>query len=546
MVDAHSLTGQVLGSYRVLERIDKGGFGYVYKGQHTLLGTIVAMKVLHSSYGVSDAHSRAMATQLLQEAQTHQKLRHPFILPLLDVGEIPSGDQEEGMLYMVMEYAPGGSLHTRLDQQGGQPLPLQEALTILWQVGQALHYAHSHPEGTIVHRDVKPKNILFNARGDPLIADFGLATELAAGQTTSVDKGGSPPYMSPEQFEGRVSVKSDQYALGCIAYEVLTGQSPFPGGGNAAWWFQHKTMQPEDPRTYNAQVPAYTSQAILRALAKNHTERYDTVLQFVEALRGTSSRRSFNEWYQQGQCTYDQGNFTAALAAFQEVCLLHPTFANAHFNKGLALHQLQRYTQASAAFEQAITCDPTAVTFYVQAGITFSQRGLFAEAVQMYQRAVLMEAQHTKAWELLADAYYALKQYREAVEAYKRALGLQVSAAPHRATLVGRHDPGRARTYMNLGLASKYARQNNEALAAFECAIDLDPGLKQAYYNKGNLLAVCGLHQLAVQAFDKALQIDPLYLSAYRAKGGALRSLGLLDEARQAEELARRLDQQGR
>src|SRR5262249_35760883 len=153
-----------------------------------------------------------------QEAQVLKKLNHPHILPIITAGV------QENVAYIVTEYASGGSLRDRIKQQAGQPLPLAEVLSVLTQIGQALSYAHQQH---VVHRDLKPANILFNAQGEALLADFGIATVLTTTETQQVDRVGTPAYMAPEQFEGMVSTKSDQYALGCVAYELLTGRKPF-------------------------------------------------------------------------------------------------------------------------------------------------------------------------------------------------------------------------------------------------------------------------------------------------------------------------------
>ncbi len=118
-------------------------------------------------------------------------------------------------------------------------MPTEEAVIILSQVGQALQYAHQQ---NIIHRDLKPENILFNTRGEAVLADFGIAAVLASARTRQVGFGGTPAYMAPEQFEGIISTKSDEYALGCIAYELLTGRKPFtiPHPSLKAMWFQHR------------------------------------------------------------------------------------------------------------------------------------------------------------------------------------------------------------------------------------------------------------------------------------------------------------------
>ena len=183
----------------------------------------------------------------------------------------------------MIEYAPNGSLKERIIRQQGKPLPTEEAVIILSQVGQALQYAHQQ---NIIHRDLKPENILFDTRGEAVLADFGIAAVLASARTRQVGFGGTPAYMAPEQFEGIISTKSDQYALGCIAYELLTGRKPFtiPHPSLEAMWFQHARISSVAPRQINPRLPKHVERAILKAMAKQRTDRYADISAFFTAL----------------------------------------------------------------------------------------------------------------------------------------------------------------------------------------------------------------------------------------------------------------------
>ena len=193
-------------------------------------------------------------------------LEHPHILPVLDAGS------HNGFPYLITEYCPNGSLRDRLKRQPSRPLPLDEALSILEQISEALQFAHAQ---NVIHRDLKPENILFNAKGAILLADFGIAKML---DTVGIRQGtiiGTPAYMAPEQFRGLSSRESDQYALGCIAYELFTGKQPFVAPDMASLMFKHLMEQPVAPKQLNAQLPPHIEQAILKALAK---EREDSTI----------------------------------------------------------------------------------------------------------------------------------------------------------------------------------------------------------------------------------------------------------------------------
>lgn len=206
-MDEMGFIGKEIVNYRIIAEINSGAYGSVYKGEHVHLNRrIVAIKLLHTYLG-----SPKEREQFVQEAQFLTMLEHPNILPIIDFGF------SERQPYLIAKYAAGGSLRDLLKPH--MPLPLDKVVTLLAQVGQALHYAHQQQ---IIHRDLKPENILLNARGEVLLADFGIATMLSTASVkhlTTVE--GTPPYMAPEQFQGIISKEGDQYALGCIAYELI-------------------------------------------------------------------------------------------------------------------------------------------------------------------------------------------------------------------------------------------------------------------------------------------------------------------------------------
>ncbi len=264
-----------IAKYRILKRLGVGTYGRVYLGQHPLLDRQVAIKVFLGNIDTTRDRER-----FLHEAQVLDQLKHPHILPFYDVG-IQEGLLERDIAYLLIEYAPNGSLRDRLDTSAPHPLPLDEALSLLSQIGDGLQYAHEH---RIVHRDLKPENILFNAKGEALLADFGIAIVLSSG-TQLGESIGTPAYMAPEQLQGLSSQKSDQYALGCIAYEMMTGHLPFPGPDRDAFIYQQLYQHPLSPQRLNPDIPVSVEQAILRALAKGRDARYPDIPTFLTALQ---------------------------------------------------------------------------------------------------------------------------------------------------------------------------------------------------------------------------------------------------------------------
>lgn len=268
------LLGQQLGSYELVKKLGQGAFGSVYLGKHFLLEhkPPVAIKVLNNSLTSQEEINR-----FFQEAVLLDELTHPYILPVLDA------NLYEDYPFFVAEYAPGGSLRDRMDQRKGTPMATEEIIHIVSQIGQGLQHAH---DLNVVHRDMKPANILFNAQGDALLADFGIAVH--AQKTSRVDEIGTPMYMSPEQFKGKISKRSDQYALACIVYEMFTGQALFTADDPYTIGYKHIYEQPMEPRTLNPNIPVAIEDAILKALSKEREDRYPDISDFLAALQSAA------------------------------------------------------------------------------------------------------------------------------------------------------------------------------------------------------------------------------------------------------------------
>src|SRR6266446_7022915 len=264
-------------SYRLVTKLGSGAFGIVYLAQHAILtDRFVAIKLMH----ITDLDSSQAILQFITEAQILNKLKHPHILPVINISVYG------GIPYLVTEYASKGSLRARLERQSSRPLPMDESITILAQIGQAIQHAHQQ---NIIHRDLKPENILFNDKGDALLADFGIATILTTASIKQTSTTGTMAYMAPEQFHEMVSKESDQYALGCIAYELFTGHMPFIASNVASLITKCLMEQPIAPRQYNPGLPVHIEAAILKAMAKERTERYANVSAFIAALRRPKS-----------------------------------------------------------------------------------------------------------------------------------------------------------------------------------------------------------------------------------------------------------------
>ncbi len=262
--------GSTLGAYHLMERIGRGGMASVYRAYHQALDRLVAVKVLPEFF----AEDAIYRERFQHEAWSVARLRHPNILQVFDFGS------EDGVPFIVMELVEGGTLADRL----GAPMPLDAAISLLEPVAAALDYAHSRG---VLHRDVKPTNILLREDGSPVLADFGLAKIAGLRRlTASGSVMGTPEYMSPEQAEDRgVSQASDLYSLAVVAHEMLTGRVPFEGDTPAAVLVSHVTRPLPAAHELRGELSAHVEDVLRRGLAKNPDDRYPSASSFAYALK---------------------------------------------------------------------------------------------------------------------------------------------------------------------------------------------------------------------------------------------------------------------
>jgi predicted ATPase/serine/threonine protein kinase len=261
--------GQQLGNYRLVTLLGQGGYAEVYLGQHVRLSLQAAIKVLHTHLTDQEAE------HFYQEAETIARLAHPSIVRVFDF------DVQDGMPFLVMDYAPNGSLRRRHPK--GSTLPLPQIISYVKQAAAALQYAH---EQKFIHRDVKPENMLLGRREEVLLSDFGLATVAHGTGSPSASMqgtGGTIAYMAPEQIEGHPRAASDQYALGVVVYEWLCGARPFEGSLSQVM-VQHLSMPPPSLREHVPTISPKVEQLVLRALAKDPKQRFASVADFAQAL----------------------------------------------------------------------------------------------------------------------------------------------------------------------------------------------------------------------------------------------------------------------
>jgi serine/threonine-protein kinase len=312
-----------LGQYQLQELVRRGGMATVYKGYQESLDRYVAVKVL------TDNADPQFAARFKREAQAIAQLQHPNILPVYDYGE------QDGVLYLAGQYIENG---TTLGDMLGTPMEPVAALRLTARVLAALEYAHQRG---IIHRDIKPGNILMPSPTWPLLADFGIAKLLNDNEGQRLTQAGAfigtPAYVAPEQAFGTpVDARTDLYSLGVVLYEMLTGRVPFEADTPMSMLGKHAYEPPPPPRSINPDLPAVVEPVLLRALAKDPADRYQSASLMAEALERaalqieqTRSRDRLAELYQTAVQAFEEGHWDLAVERLRELTAVDPGYEDA-------------------------------------------------------------------------------------------------------------------------------------------------------------------------------------------------------------------------
>ncbi|GHO54026.1 protein kinase domain-containing protein [Ktedonobacter robiniae] len=542
--NSESYVGRQVGNYLVQAEVQRGSYGSVFQAKHVIFADepVVALKILHTN--LTDPASEQ---QFFDEARLLRRLKHAHILPVQDAG------LDEGVPYFVAAYAVGGSLRDLLLKQQGTPLPIADALRILNQVGDGLNYAHQQ---SVVHRDLKPENILFGDQGEALLADFGIAVTLTSTRTQLANRSGTPAYMAPEQFEGLSSIKSDQYALGCMAYELLTGRLPFQFTDTSieTIWFQHAKVVPTPPTQINSTIPPYTEQAILRTLAKDREQRFPSVADFLLALNAGYTTQTIYTTPAQPQgltptVMVEPANQQQPPLAPTRVVesptgpAIAPTImadqpdsstpaqgytptvsANADTESTLHTTQGDAQNQPQAASTSKKTRRLPAALATGSASNSQAQTSTpeIAPAPPPItpvpqQPTLILDPDKARLYGETAHKLNDIERYSEALAYFEQALHF---------------DPANGWLYGGKGFALYHLERYEEALTA------LNDAIKLGYTNNGWMYAYLGytlkeLHryQEALQAYDQSLQLDANNAWTLREKGHVLNTLKHYDDA---------------
>jgi eukaryotic-like serine/threonine-protein kinase len=274
----------ISGRYELAELVGTGGMSSVYRAHDRLLERDFALKVLHEQFTADGDY----VERFRREARSVAQLSHPNIVTVIDRGE------QDGRQFIVFEFCEGENLKARIAREG--PLPVREAVALTVQIARALGFAH---ENGLIHRDVKPQNVLLNGDGETKVTDFGIARsqDVQGGLTQTGTVMGTSDYISPEQARGsRVDAQSDIYSLGAVLYEMLTGEVPFPGDNFVSVALRHINEPVPSVRAQRPEVPARLDAAVQRAMAKDPRDRFGSMDELCAELTASLDEPATAPW----------------------------------------------------------------------------------------------------------------------------------------------------------------------------------------------------------------------------------------------------------
>jgi tetratricopeptide (TPR) repeat protein len=569
--------------------------GAVFLAHQASLDRDVALKVVTD---VGGTRSRIIE-RFTREATTLAKLTHPNIVPVYEVGK------EGPYFYFAMEHVSGFSLNQLIEalrrasredkasdilrrclegkfdssiatsesaEGSGAAIDTDYIVSVskmMVNVASALEYAHQRG---VLHRDVKPSNILIDANGTPKLVDFGLArVQGQARQTLSGEIFGTPDYMSPEQSRSAENIdhRSDVYSLAATYYECLTLQPPFKADTVGETLAKIANAEPIAPKKRCPRLSNDFNIVLLHALQKSPEDRYQTAAQFaadienilnfmpIQAKKPSLTQRSY-------RILRRNPIKVVALMAIALAAVLGYFVFSAHARENqrreagrltaIAEHQAQigNYAQALAYFEQALESDPCSPELCFQIGDCCCQMGQYVKAREALELAVSMRTDYAAAYNRLGDVYNSLGQYQKAVDVFARVVEIDPTDSTAYANLgkvlgdLGRFEeavrahkkaieinPHSHVAYNNLGIDYVHLARNEEAMQAFRDALTIDPCDTTSLYNIGTLHNRVGQYAEALEALQKASQIRPSF-GVYNSLGTALASLGRLKEAEEA------------
>lgn len=487
--------------YRVEQLLGKGAFAWVYQVRHLDLGVSRAVKVLSRDVpGVGSTTFDDYQSRFRLEAQLGAQLDHPHVAKVYDF------EAQEDMLYLVMEYASGGSLAELLKKEG--PLPLDDFLRIALDIAVGLGAIHEELE--VVHRDVKPSNILLTKRDRAKIGDLGLAQMEGMSRRSRLGSEasrhpGTSIYMSPEQERehGYLQYPSDVYSLGCVMFEMLTGK------------IYKKERTGTRVSSLRQGVPEWLDDLVANCLQKDRDKRPWDGNEVAELLREDKRERqraqelaarqkAIEELMEKAHQLRLSGKYTEAIDVYSQAITLNPEQATAYYYRGNAYYNKGHYNRAIADYDRTIEIDPQRIIAYNHRGLAYRKKGDYDRAIADYDWAIKLDPQDAVAYNHRGRAYYEKGDYDRALADYDRAIEL---------------DPQDAVFYNNRGNVYYDKGNYDRAIADYDCAIALDAQYAIAHYNRGNVHYHKGNYNLAIIDYDRAIEINSQDATPYNNRG---------------------------
>lgn len=531
-----------LGRYKIETHLGSGAYADVYRAIDTALNRTVALKVLKAAY-IADQEA---FLRFVQEAQVAAALFHPHIATVLDIG------QAEGYHFLAMRFVDGASLDRLIQQRG--PLPWAVTWQIIEQIGSALQFAHSKG---LVHRDIKPQNIILSDSEGAVLTDFGLVKALMSSgmQTRSGTMIGTPQYMAPEIWRGQPAVPAtDQYALACVLVELLTGTAVFEAPTPPAVMLKH--FQPlEFPSSWLAGTPDSLEPALRKALNQEAGDRFESISAFVNALRGmdippkaphismdlpvsgssvtpsAASRRDIRGWghFERGIALQESDNHDGAIEAFTEAIKIqnHPDY---YHRRSTSYHMIGKYDLAIADDTKAIQLDPNKADHYYSRGLSYHALRDYDLAIIDFDNAIRLDSGNAEYYYASGVSLAEQGEHDKAIAALDQAIQLNPKEANH---------------FIERGKSYTWNNNFEQAIADFNRGIQLDPNSADHYWYRGMCYSLVHDENTAISDFTKAIQLDPNQVDYYIERAQSYYLLGKKAEAKVDKARARELGWKG-
>jgi serine/threonine protein kinase len=504
-------SGDVLNQYRLLEKLGEGGFAVAFKALNTSNNQVVALKAL----------TRLQSEDLKlfsEEAYRMMGLDHPHLVKFRDYVEWNQPP------YIVMDLARMGSLQSELRrrEQAGDWLPPRRSVTVLEQAGAALLFLHGKK---LIHRDVKPPNILLASLAEAWLSDLGISQQLHT--TNSLETGhfaGTIHYAAPEQIRGKPKAKSDLYALGVTAYLLFTGKLPFTGNIFVVM-NQHLTEPPPDPLVMaqdlldkgivNPKIIQAVTPVILQALKKDPDKRPENSVFFTRKLRD-----AYNQATEEKPDKKVFAHAKTEIPPSQAETVISPEQQKIQiiwelFQKGLSFSNKNRYQEALEVYNLILQHDPNNIYARLNRGDALINLKQYTGAIEAFDHVLTLDPRNIHALNLKGMAYGRSKRYKEAIAAYDQAIGI---------------NPAFKDAHNNKGVALHALGKYSAAIAAYDQAIAIDPRYSLAYLNKGIALDATWRTHDAIRAYDLAIQHNPWNIDAYKNKAKTILLFGKLED----------------